>query len=796
MNGALLQHELRTVVAGIRRRPLPALLSVAMLALAIAANVAVFVVLSRTLFRPLRYQNPEEILNIYGLHMEPDKTETPQPGSHLEIVQWRHRSRAFRDIQGARPLGMTLSGTGEPESVNGAEVTGGLFRMFGVRPVLGRDFAPEEDVPQSTAAIITYELWQRRFGRDPGVIGRSIIVEGRPMSIVGVLPPRFELPTAPTEIFVPGGLTLSNVPKQKFWAHAVFGRLRPGVTMEQARSELQRISADMAREFPDSEKDLRAEVRTLRDAAYGDRRAALLVLWIAVILVQILACVNVANLMLAQITDQQSVTALRLVLGARPRQLMRLRVIEATLVSTAGGVLGFAVANVVLRFLIAGQPDLAEPVESAWMMPLFLLAAVIVTTLAIALVPAIREARLNLATVLREGSSRASSSVRSRRARELFIVGEIALAVPLLLAASVAVHRFRELRRVDIGFDAERVMVAQLTMPLRYDRPKRAAFAREIIRRVEDVPGVSSAGVTTNTFSVGNSTTTYAATDSNPELVTMAMRRISSGYFSTMRIPLRGGRAFTDDDNLDSPPVAIVSESLARKFWPGQNPIGKRIHRSPPSPSMIVVGVAPDVRDSGVGADLGPMLYIPYLQNNNIFLSLVVRTQGDPLSVKEGIRRAVWSLDRHMAPSGETPLRDLVDASLDADRLQVRLLTAFAVIAVILAGVGIYGVTAYAVSQRLREIGVRLAFGATPRDIVGELLGRATRSACIGLAVGVALALAAKKITALSAYGAAELDLRYAAAVAFVLFASAVTAALVPALRARHVRPVTLLRDA
>ncbi|MGZ7042040.1 MAG: ABC transporter permease, partial [Thermoanaerobaculia bacterium] len=543
---ALLAHEIRTILLAIRRRPLVPMLAIAILALAIGANVAVFTVLSRTLLRPLRYRDASRLLQIPMSHIEPDRTETASSSNSLEVVQWNARTTMFTGVEAARQLPATLTGSGDPESVDGADVTGGLFRLLGVAPAIGRDFAKSDDVPDTTAAIISYGLWQRRFASDRKVIGKPITVNGRRLAVIGVMPRDFEVPTVSADVFVPAGISPSNMANPNSWNFTAFGRLRDGVSPKQGEADLRRISGQLQREYPGSEKEKTASVQTLRKAMFGDRRAALLVLWAAVTLVQILACVNVANLLFARISDQRGVAALRLVLGADRLQMMRLRFLEGAIISAAGTIIGFIGGSIALRLLVANQPDLATAAERAWTMPLFLVATALATALVISIVPAFRESGVKLSTVLNEGSQRASSSVRGSRAREWFIVCQIALAIPLLLAATGAVEHFRALQRTDIGFDADHVLTGQLILPDRYaDKSARAAFAKELMRRIAAIPGVTSAAITTNLFTSGNSAATFAFTDRYPEPLSMALRRITPDYFKTMRIALSSGRNIT-----------------------------------------------------------------------------------------------------------------------------------------------------------------------------------------------------------------------------------------------------------
>ncbi|HET8775694.1 MAG TPA: ABC transporter permease [Thermoanaerobaculia bacterium] len=792
-------HDLRYALRSFRRRPLVPLLAAGVLALGIGANVAVFTVIARTLLRPLPYADAGRLLVLFSTFVAPDRGEETFPSGSVEIVQWRVRATQFSAIEAVRPLWMTARGSGDPESISGALVTGGFFRLFGVRPVMGRDFAPEEDVPDARVGIITYGLWRRRFGGDPKTIGRSLLIDGRPVAIIGVLPRAFELVnvTPQPEIFIPAGLGPANMPQPGSRGYTVLGRLRSGVSPGQAETDLRRISAQLAVEYPATHQHWTASVKPLHDAAFGERRHALVVLWLMVALVHLLACVNVGGLFSVRVADQRGVTALRLALGASRAGILRHRLIESGIVTAAGAVAGLVAGWAIVRWVLTrgALGELAAPAGNAWILPLFLVALSLLTAAAVAIVPALRETQTSLVSAISEQGTRSTSSVWSTRLRELFIAGQVALAVPLLLAASATIDHFRELQGVSLGFEPRRVLASQIVMPPRYDRPKRTAFARELIRRLEATPGVESAAVTQCNFAPGQAVTTTVSPEGSTEPISMNYRRVTPRYFETMGIPLLAGRAFTDDDTLDAPQVMIVSRSLARRFFGDADPIGKKIIRAAPNPPAIVIGVAPDVRDDGANGGEPLTLYSSYLQGNNVYLTLVVRTQGDPRLMREPIRRAVWSLDPDITPSKEAALADLMSDALGGDRLQMLLLSGFGFVALVLASLGIYGMTSYAVVQRMREIGVRLAFGATPGAVILEIVRRAVRSVSLGLLLGVALALVAQRAASLVAYDMARFDARSAALVIGTLFVSALIAATVPSVRTRSVSPASLLRD-
>jgi predicted permease len=794
-----LRHEVATAIGRLRTRRSYTLLAAGMLAVAIASNVAVFTVLTRTLLRPFPFDDTRMAM-VYSTHRDATGKQEEFPSGSADYVHWQTASAAVDGLEISRVFAGSITDRGETESVKVASVSGGIFRLFRVAPFFGSDFTPADDRPESAKVILSHAFWRRNFGADREVVGRSIVIDGAPRTVIGVMPDSFEIPLNRADVFVPAGFHLGNMPNPGARAYAVFARLKPGVSAGAASGELQRISRELETKFPLSHKDYSALVKPLRDALYGARRPALLTLFVAVLLVHLLACVNVANLMLAQISDQRATTAVRLAIGAAPGRIVRYRVIEGLLLSAISAIAGLVLGAAAVRGILHSyaDPALLAPVSgSGSAIALFVVALTTVTALAVSLLPALREARVPISTLINEGSQRSSSSVARRRARELFLIAEVALAIPLLIGAAVAVKRFRDLRTFDIGFEPDRLMTAQLIMPARYERAARAKFAAELIRRIESSPAVASAAITTCTFRIDGSAGTVIRSEAMADFAFVNFRRITPHFFETMSSPIVAGRAFNDGDIADSPPVAIVSESFARQFWPGESPLGKKlIRQSQAAVALTVIGVARDMRDAGVAEDLGPTMYAPYLQNNNIYVSIVARARGDAAGLRETIKAAVQSIDPSLAPDELIPMRQFVEESLGSHKLQVALLGGFALIALALAATGIFAVTAYSVSQRMPEIGVRMAFGASPAAVVRELVAASGRAVTAGVLLGAALTIAAIRAAPLITDVTPQLDPRSIAFVVAVLLASALLASLIPALRARSARPADLLRRA
>lgn len=790
-----MRHDFTTAIARLRMRPVYALTIAGLLTVAIASNVAVFTVLSRTLFRPLPFHAPSRLVAVQSTHLDSSgEIEEYQVGT-VDFVNWRAKASTLDGIDVIRVTPGSIRDQGQTESIKVGMVSGGIFRLLGVRPRIGRDFEPADDQPDTTSVILSHGLWERRFGSDPGALGRSIVVNAKPLTIIGVMPKGFEIPLNRADAFVPLGLSLGHMPDRKLRYLNAIARVNRSASPAAAQEDLSRISVELGKAYPETHREYGVSVKPLREALYGDRRPALLLLFAAVLLVHLLACLNAANLMLVQVADQRAVTAVRLAMGARIAQIVRYRIAEGLLVSAAAAIAGLVLGSLIVQVLLRNYGDrdlLSSPPGAGVLIAAFVCELAVVTTIVVSVLPSLREAKIPVAALLNEGSQRASASLGGRRARELFIIAQIGLAIPLLIAAAITVKRFQDLQSFDLRFDPDGVMTAQLIMPPRYEtREQRSHFVAQLVSRLERSPGVLSAAVTTCTFRVGESASTTVRTESMPEMATVGFRRISPGYFDTMRSQLLAGRAFDDQDVLDAPSVAIVSESLAQRFFPGQDPVGRKLIRN--TADIVIVGVAPDIRDSGVAEDLGPVVYVPYLQNNSIFLSIVARAQGDPTLLRETLTRAIQEVDADLAPDEVVPLSDLVNDSLGSQRIQVALLGGFGLIALILAAVGNFAVTSYAVAQRMQEVGIRMAFGASPKAVVAELLRTAGRSVAGGLFAGLLLTLLALRFVPDLRL---SFDPRYAAIVTAVLIASALIASLIPALRARVARPAELLRRA
>jgi predicted permease len=784
-----LRHDITTAAGRLRANGSYALISALMLTAAIAANVAVFLVLGRTLLRTFPFDEARMVM-VYTTHADAEGKQQELPSGSADLVHWR-TSPAVERLDVARVFPGSISDRGATEAVKVASVSGGIFKLFGVAPAMGRDFEEADDRPDATAIILADHFWRRQFGADRDIAGRSLVVDGAPRVVLGVMPPDFEIPGSRADVYVPAGFSLANMPNPPSRAYSTFARLKPGVTVAEATADLRRISSEMAVKFPASHQDFSAIAKPLREALYGERRTALITLLVAVLLVHLLACLNVANLMLAQISDQHTMTAVRMAMGARTGNILRYRLIEALLLSGVSAIAGVLLGSLAVRLILRSYADrdlLAPAPGETTVVVWAIVALTVLTTMVIALIPALRESRTPLSAALNEGTQRSSSSARGRRLRQMFIIAEVALAIPLLAGAAAAVKKFQELRSVDIGFNPEGLMTAQLIMPPRYDREARARFAAEIVRRLEASPGVESAAITTSNFRINGGASTIVRSETMSDYATVGFRRITPRFFETMSTPIVAGRAFNDGDLADAPHVAIVSESFARQFWPGQNPLGQVLFRQALNAAPLrVVGVVPDIRDIGVGEDPGPTLYSSFLQNNFIYVSLVVRSTGDPAPMAEAIKKTVQSIDPQLAPDEVIPFSQLVGETLGSYKLQVTLMGGFAVIALALAVSGIFAVTAYSVSRRMPEIGIRMAFGASHGAVVGELVSDTAKSVLVGIAVGVA-------VTMLSIVPAVETG--YLAAVVSALAATSVVASLLPSLRARAARPADLLRQA
>jgi len=780
------------------------------LALGIGANAAIFSVVNAVVLRPLPYRDADRLAIAWGNLHRPGVEEIP--ASAGEYVDYRDRSRAFEQIAAYDTSGFNLTGGGEPERVEGAVATASLFAALGVNAEVGRTFHAGEELPgRNDVAILSHTLWMRRFDGDRAIVGRTIAVDGRPIEIVGVMPSGFAFPDETTEIWRPVLLDADAVSANNRGSHGftLIGRMKRGVTLAQARADLDAIAGGFAARFPLNYRyGFSTTVRRLQDEIVGDTSRALFVLLAAVGVVLLTACANVANLLLARAASRRKEIALRTALGASRGRLMRQLLTESVLVALAGGALGLALAGWGVDLLVAAAPGsiprLREVVVDVRVVA-FTGVVSLMTGLLFGLVPAGKASRAPLNDALKEGGRTAAAA--HGRAGRLFVVAEVGLSLVLLITAGLLIRSLARLQDVRPGFDPDRLLTLRLSLPeSRYSTfQKGDLFFDDLMARLRAAAGVGGvAAINALPFSgVGGSRSFQieGRTETRPEEATEEQLRIvSDGYFGVMRIPILRGREFTVRDTLSAPRVAVINDALARRHFAHGNPIGARVSFEKDAPVWYqIVGVVGDVKHRGLDAPDRPELYVPARQP--LFANwtvrpmyVVVRTDGDPLGEVGVVRREIARIDADQPISDVRPMAGRIERSLAARRFNTVLLALFAGLAAALAAVGIYGVIGYSVTERTHEIGVRLALGATRRDVLAMVIRQGMAMAAIGTAAGVAASLAAVRLISTFLYGVGAVDPATFTAIPLLVMAVAFAACYLPARRATRVDPVFALR--
>jgi putative ABC transport system permease protein len=798
------------------------LAAVLALALGIGANTAIFTVIDAVLLRPLPYPDSDRIVQV----MRGYPSGQGPTISIAKYLFWKRHSTAVDHMAAFDFLGpgVALGGSGEPEQVKAIHVAADYFPLFGARTVVGRTFLAEEDRPGGApVAVIGHGLWKRRFGADPGLLGGTVTLAGEPHTVVGVLAADFQ-PYPAAEVWLPLKADAASISQ----AHYVIvaGRLKPGVSLAAAKAQLRVVGEQFRAAFPDAMGSSESVTASLlqREMA-GDIRPALLVLGGAVMLVLLIACANVANLLLARAAGRSREIALRMALGAGRGRLVRQLMTESIVLALAGGALGLVLGAWGVKALLAISPGNVPRAAEIGMLPdanvlLFTLAVSLVTGVLFGLAPALGASRRDLAESLKEGGGRTTPGLRRNRARGLLVITELALALVLLAGAALLLRSFLALRNVNPGFDARGVLTMKVSLAgARYAATAPMAdFARRVAMRLEALPGVEAAAMVTNLpFEQGPDLPMRIegrAPDAANAGGSCQWRAIGPHYFQAMRIPLLRGRAFGEGDAAGAPQVVIVNDAFARRHWPGyaegkENPIGRRVvigvgmgPEFADSPREIV-GIVGDTRDVALATPPGPAMYVPggqvpngasALINKIVPGAIVMRAAVDPMSLAQAVRREILAVDAQLPVFDLRSMEQVAAASMARQNFQMVLLGAFASVALLLAAIGVYGVISYSVEQRTNEIGIRMALGAGAGQMVRLVVGQAMRLAGAGLALGLAASFAATRVLSGMLFGVQPTDPVAYAAVAIVLGAVALAASYVPARRATRVNPIAALR--
>lgn len=746
-------RDVRLAFRALRRNPAYTAVAVLTLALGIGANTAVFSVVNGVLLKPLPYPEPDRLVALF--QTAPDGA-IQLPWSVPNLRDLKRDTRSLSSLVGYRWRDLTLAGFGEPRLTRAVAVSGSILGVLGVRPALGRDIIGDETLPGGPAKVlVSHSFWRERLGGDSSAVGRTLDLSGIAYEIVGVAPPGFEYPQG-SEIWVPGQWSESGFPRGRLTLHAV-GRLAPGVTMETARAELSVIAARLAGEYPDDNAEMGANVLSLGSHAVASVRLGLLVLLGAVAMVLLIACLNVANLVLVRGTRRIGEMAVRAALGASRAALLRQMVTESLVLSVAGavsGVLLAAWAVHLLRALAGGRIPRMQDVAVDGGVLAFAAGLAVAVALLFGLAPALRLSRVSASSVIREGREGGGvvAGGVSPRARFSLVAAEVALSLVLLVGAGLLMRSFAEIRRVDLGFAPERVRQFTLTLPdARYDAERATLFFDALQERLAAIPGIAAAGVTSGgpLGSSHSSRQVQIVGEPEPrpgEEPLWLVRWVGPGYLRTLGIPLLRGRDLSPTDRGNSPRVALISQLAADRFFPGKDPIGQGFRFDPAGAAWTVVGVVGDVRSLDVTQAAQPEVYVPYAQWGRTSMTVVLRTQGDVPNLATAIRRQVHALDPALAVYDERTLDAAVASSTSSERFYLVLLASFAGLALFLAGVGLYGVVAYVVSGRTREIGIRMALGAGPAGVARMVAVQGMRPVLVGVVIGVCGALAGARV--------------------------------------------------
>jgi len=786
------------------------------LALGAGANTAIFSAVNAIVLRPLPYGTPDRLVMVWGKNL---KSGSVKSGLSVpDVNDFREQNSVFEQIATFSYDDFNLSAGDEPEHVPGTMVSANFFSVLGVTPQPGRAFLPEEGEPGAArVVIISNGLWKRRFGASPSIIGQTIPLNGASFQVVGVAPPGFKSPNPEDELWIPmsfdGGdrlrvPSIASAPDLHNRARRFLigvARLKPRITRDQAQTEMDTVARRLEQQYPNSNIGISVNIISISEEVLGDIHRPLLILLAAVGLVLLIACANVANLLLARAAGRQKEMAIRAALGAGRLRVIRQLLTEALILGFIGGALGLGLAYLAIRLLaalnLANIPRVGE-INIDGRVLAFTLLVSLLTSIIFGLAPALQSSKPNLNEALQEGSRGSTGGKGGRRTRSLLVILEVAITQLLLICAGLMIKSFWTLQHVNPGFNPDGVLTMHITLPpSKYAEDYQVAgFFDQVIKGVETLPGVLSVGAI-NTLPLGTDKITFRFTiDGRPpatpgERLTANFRAISDGYFHAMEIPLLGGREFTEHDRNKSAPVVIINESMARRYWPDEDPVGKRMTiPSAGGVSREIVGIVGDVKHSSLDTESGAEMYVPYLQSPGSFMALVVRASGGPMGLVSAVRGQVLGVDKSQPVYDIRTLNQVVGDSLSQPRLYAVLLGVFGFLALALAVVGVYGVISYGVTQRTHEFGIRLALGARPTDIIKAVVGQAVVLSSIGVAIGLVAALLGTKTLSSLLFGVGARDATAFLAVPVLLIAAALLSCYIPARRAINLDPTTALR--
>ncbi|HEY0763620.1 MAG TPA: ABC transporter permease [Pyrinomonadaceae bacterium] len=800
--------DVRFGVRGLLKRPAATLIALVTLALGIGVNTAIFSAVDSVLLRPLPFKDPEQLVSIWEqtLRMGIVRNEVA-PANFGDL---RTQNQSFEAIGAYGPQDINLTGDGEPERISAQLVSANVFSILGVQPALGRTFLTNEDQPgQHRVVVLSDALWQRRFNQDPEIVNRNITLNGEAFTVVGVMPRGFFFPEREVELWVPWAMEPEQASGRGDHYLRLIARLRTGATVERANHDLESIAGRLEAEYPRTNEGLNFTSNALHKDYVGDLRLPILILFGAVGLVLLIACANVANLLLAQATTRRKEIAIRIALGARRWTIVRQLLIESLLLAGAGGLLGtlgaFWGVVALAKFLPESLSKLQGVTVDARVF-VFTLGVSALTAIVFGGVPALLASRTSPGATLSDVARDVSGGTSGRLVRRVLVVSEVALAVVLLVGAGLLIRSFQRLRQVDIGFATENRLTMKMVLPMpKYAKPdSRRAFYDQMLQRVEALPGVEAAGmITVLPLSFNGMNFSFSvegrSSPSDVQLPFALYRVVSPGYFRAMGITLQRGRFFDGHDASDSQPVLLINQRLAEQYCPNEDPIGTRLKIGPvdsPNQWLTVVGIVNNVRQTGL-YEQKHEIYVPYAQERRAFMAprdLVVSTKGDAASVVGAVRQAVWTVDKDQPVSNVRTMDQVVAAAISKERFQSLLLGLFAALALLLACVGLYGVISYAVVQRTHEIGVRMALGAKPVDVLRLVIRQGLGLTIIGLVVGVAVGSVVTRVLSDMLYGVGTRDPLTFVGAPLLLLIVALLACYIPARRATRIDPLVALR--
>jgi putative ABC transport system permease protein len=801
-------EDLRYSLRVLARGPSFTLVAVVGLALGIGANSAIFTATNAVLLRPLPYQKSDQLVLLWQVDRRNGDHEIK--ASSPDYIDWKEQSSVFQDIAAFNAnsgLGLNLSGTGHsgaghPARISATSVTGNLFSVLGVTPTLGRSFLPDEERPGSAPiCILSHDLWRRQFGSDPKIIGKAVTLNGEMWTVVGVMPAGFRFPQS-VDLWVPA--TVRSTARTKRAQHylGVIARLKPGLSLDHAQAELDSLARRMELQYPETNAGLGIKLVPLRTQITGNIRPALLVLFGATGFVLLIACTNLANLLLVRATVREAEMSLRLALGASRARLVRQLLTESALLGLLGGILGLILAFAGARLLFNHSPSnfpRTNEIAVDGRVLAFTLGLSVFTAVIFGVVPALQASKPDLIRTLKVGGRGSTMGQGWQRLRLLLVASEMALALVLLIGASLMIRSFFRLQEVNIGLDPLNVLTLNTTLAVdRYPAPRQVAFYRDVVERIGALPGVTSVGAVDNLPLGGSDVHSFgilgrSAWDPGDE-PSGEFSVVTPQYFSAIGIPLAKGRYFTEGDGDESPRVAIISDAVAGHYWPQEDPLGKKITIDFEREPREIVGVVGNVRHLGIDKQEPLQVYIPHSQRGGAAMYLVVRTTSDPLNLVPSVRAAVEAVDNDQPVYDIQTMEQRLSDSVSPRRFNMFLLGTFAAIALLLAGGGTYGVMSYYVTQQTHDIGVRMAMGADQVKVVTLIMGKGLAILFCALAIGVAVAFAFSRVISGLLFGISTLDLTSILGASLLLTTVGLLACYIPARRASRVDPTVALR--